>query len=147
MPAEFKDYYSTLGVARDATEEEIKKAYEILGAPKKREQYDRLGERWQESDFHPPPRRQGGAAAGANRCHGPDGRGAAPRILVYCRHGLLAPLEEPTPGYHFDDEAIRRLRQIEYLRGAGLNLPGLKLALELMHEVERLQAEVRFLRR
>lgn len=74
---------------------------------------------------------------------------AVPRhaILVYCRHGLLAPLEEPEPGYYFDDEAIRRLRQIEHLRGAGLNLPGIKLALELMHEVQRLQAEVRFLRR
>ena len=74
---------------------------------------------------------------------------AVPRhaILVYCRHGLVAPIEEPAHGYYFNDEAIRVLRRIEYLRGAcGLNLPGVKMALALMNEVERLQAEVRFLR-
>ena len=50
--------------------------------------------------------------------------------------------------YHFNDDAIRVLRRVEYLRVAcGLNLPGIKMALDLMNEVERLQAEVRFLRR
>lgn len=69
-------------------------------------------------------------------------------ILVYYTHGLVAPVMDEDGSYHFNDDAIRVLRRIEYLRGTcGLNLPGIKLALDLMKEVERLQAEVRFLRR
>jgi curved DNA-binding protein len=77
MPVEFKDYYATLGVARAATEDEIKKAFrslarryhpdvakdkktaeekfkeineanEVLSDPVKRKKYDELGARWQE---------------------------------------------------------------------------------------------------
>jgi curved DNA-binding protein len=72
MPIEFKDYYKTLGVAREASQDEIKKAfrklarqyhpdvakdkktaeerfkeineaYEVLGDPEKRTKYDNLG--------------------------------------------------------------------------------------------------------
>lgn len=78
MSVPFKDYYSTLGVSREATPEEIKKAFrklarqyhpdtakdkakaeekfkeineahEVLSDPEKRKKYDRLGARWQES--------------------------------------------------------------------------------------------------
>ena len=74
----------------------------------------------------------------------------APRhaILVYCKHGLVAPVVNEEGAYYFNDDAIRVLRRIEYLRAAcGLNLSGIKMALDLLNEVERLQTEVRFLRR
>lgn len=70
-------------------------------------------------------------------------------ILVYCKHGLVSPVVDPScGGYYFNDEAIRILRRIEYLRIAcGVNLAGIKIILDLMNQVERLQAEARFLRR
>ena len=81
---QFKDYYQTLGVARDATAEDIKKAfrklarkyhpdvskekdaaarmkdvneaYAVLSDPEKRAAYDQLGRGWQPGqEFRPPP--------------------------------------------------------------------------------------------
>ena len=89
MPVEFKDYYATLGVARDATTEDIKKAFrklarqyhpdvakdkkraeekfkelneanEVLSDAAKRRKYDQLGANWKdEGRFQAPPRRPG----------------------------------------------------------------------------------------
>jgi len=75
--------------------------------------------------------------------------GVHPDLLrYYCQYGLFGPARdqteiEPT----FDDDAVYELRRIEdYRRHHGVNRQALPLLWELSHEVERLQAELRFLR-
>lgn len=96
MAVEFKDYYKTLGVGRDASQDDLRKAfrklareyhpdvakdkpgaeekfkevneaYEVLGDPAKRKKYDTLGANWNRAE---PPPGYGGGARGF--------RGAAP---------------------------------------------------------------------
>jgi curved DNA-binding protein len=85
MAVAFKDYYEILGVPREASQEEIRKAFrrlarkyhpdvakdkkaaeekfkeineahEVLGDPAKRERYDELGASWKHgAEFQPPP--------------------------------------------------------------------------------------------
>src|SRR5664280_1100912 len=94
---EYKDYYKTLGVARTATPAEIKKVYrrlarelhpdknpgnktsetrfkevneahEVLGDPKKRQQYDALGSNWEQV-----ARARRAGAAGSGQAGNPFG--------------------------------------------------------------------------
>ncbi len=94
MPVKFRDYYESLGVARDAKEDEIKKAYrklarkyhpdlnpnnkqseekfkeiqeayEVLSDATKRQKYDQLGANWKNgAEFTPPPNWGGGGFQG-----------------------------------------------------------------------------------
>ena len=69
-------------------------------------------------------------------------------ILIYCRVGLVRPVFQPPNGVMgFTEEAIYAVRRIEHLRNVhGLNLTWLKTMFDLLDEVDRLRAEVRFLR-
>ena len=84
MAVQYKDYYESLGVSRDASRDEIQRAYrklarkyhpdlnkaagsedkfkeineayEVLKDPEKRKKYDQIGSGWQQGDnFRPPP--------------------------------------------------------------------------------------------
>ena len=69
-------------------------------------------------------------------------------ILIYCRAGLVRPVLLPPYGLMaFTEEAVQTVRRIESVRAVhGLDLAWIKTLFDLLDEVERLRAEVRFLR-
>lgn len=72
---------------------------------------------------------------------------ATQTILLYQEEGLLSPKHITDTPVCFNDEALRTVRRIEHLRGAyEMNLAGIKLTLDLLNEVERLQQDLRLRR-
>jgi predicted site-specific integrase-resolvase len=69
-------------------------------------------------------------------------------ILIYCRAGLVRPVLQPPYGVMaFTEEAIYTVRRIERLRSVRHGELGwLSAMFDLFNEVQRLRAEVRFLR-
>lgn len=69
--------------------------------------------------------------------------GVHPQTLrVYERRGLLDPIRTTGGSRRFSDDDLERLRRIQDLTTAGLNLEGVRRVLELEAEVERLEAEL-----
>jgi DNA-binding transcriptional MerR regulator len=66
------------------------------------------------------------------------------QIVVYFKYGLVSPAIDPAyGGWWFDDEAIRALRRIKYLRAdCGINLTGIKQIINLTKELEMLRQEI-----
>ena len=69
--------------------------------------------------------------------------GVHPQTLrIYERRGLLDPARTVGGSRRYSDRDIERLRRIQHLTGAGLNLAGVKLVMELEDEVARLRREI-----
>lgn len=69
--------------------------------------------------------------------------GVHPQTLrVYERKGLLDPTRTRGGSRRFSERDLARLRRIQQLTAAGLNLEGVRRVLELEAEVERLRAEL-----
>jgi hypothetical protein len=59
-------------------------------------------------------------------------------IVLYYKLGLVSPVRDPADrGWYFNDEAIRIVRRIEYLRSTcGVNLTGSNVPLFQLHRFE-----------
>lgn len=66
-------------------------------------------------------------------------------VLHYHEQGFLQPVRsEASTSLQFDAGSLRQLRRMEHLRATcGVNEAGLRLILQLLREVERLQGERR----
>jgi MerR family transcriptional regulator, heat shock protein HspR len=69
--------------------------------------------------------------------------GVHPQTLrVYERKGLLDPSRTQGGSRRFSEEDLERLRHIQSLTNAGLNLEGVRRVMELEAEIERLRGEL-----
>ena len=74
--------------------------------------------------------------------------GVHPQTLrIYERKGLLEPIRTPGGSRRFSDADLARLRRIQELTTAGLNLEGVRRVLDLESEVDRLHAQLDQVRR
>jgi MerR family transcriptional regulator/heat shock protein HspR len=74
--------------------------------------------------------------------------GVHPQTLrIYERRGLLSPHRTPGGTRRYSDEDIARMKLIQDLTSAGVNLEGVKIILRLRNEVERLDHQVKRMRR
>lgn len=74
--------------------------------------------------------------------------GMHPQTLrIYERRGLLRPFRTPGGTRRYSDEDLERLRLIQDLTAAGVNLEGVRLVLEMREEIARLEHQVSRLRR
>lgn len=74
--------------------------------------------------------------------------GVHPQTLrIYERKGLIAPYRTPGGTRRYSDEDLDRLSLIQDLTSQGMNLEGVRRVLELRAEVDRLERQVRRLRR
>jgi MerR family transcriptional regulator, heat shock protein HspR len=69
--------------------------------------------------------------------------GVHPQTLrIYERRGLLDPARTGGGSRRYSDRDIERLRRIQNLTSAGLNLAGVKLVMEMEDELKRLRREL-----
>jgi MerR family transcriptional regulator/heat shock protein HspR len=69
--------------------------------------------------------------------------GVHPQTLrIYERKGLLDPTRTPGGSRRFSDMDLARMRRIQELTAAGLNLEGVRRVLELETEILRLHAQL-----
>ena len=69
--------------------------------------------------------------------------GVHPQTLrIYERKGLLDPSRTTGGSRRFSEHDLTRLRRIQDLTTAGLNLEGVRRVLELEGEIQRLEAEI-----
>jgi MerR family transcriptional regulator, heat shock protein HspR len=74
--------------------------------------------------------------------------GVHPQTLrIYERKGLLDPIRTPGGSRRFSEMDLARLRRIQDLTAAGLNLEGVRRVLELEAEIRRLNAQLDQVRR
>lgn len=74
--------------------------------------------------------------------------GVHPQTLrIYERKGLIRPFRTPGGTRRYSDRDLERLGLIQELTSQGMNLEGVRRVLELEEEVNRLQHQVKRLRR
>ncbi|MDD3617946.1 MAG: DnaJ C-terminal domain-containing protein [Desulfobulbaceae bacterium] len=130
---EYKDYYAILGVKRDATQDEIKKAYrrlarkyhpdvskeadaesrfkdvgeayEVLSDPEKKAAYDRIGSNWKAGqEFKPPPNWDAGFQFSGGGFSGADFGGFSDFFEELFGRGRFAGSRQRSAGFRMQGE-------------------------------------------
>ena len=69
--------------------------------------------------------------------------GIHPQTLrIYERRGLISPYRTPGGTRRYSDADLRRLRQIQALTQAGINLEGVKRIMEMEIAIDQLQSQL-----